>query len=417
MLKALPLTVHEDFRWRSRQQCPYKVKLACSSYTTESVGISWGANCICPSLPVALLRVSRQMYLETSMIMYSRNKFKVDFRQRVLLTHRACLKMTSLHIRLTACSCVKGHTCQDVATYTEGEQCLICHYACKCGPELPLTLTSEKDRTLLSFWQRFCANLETCCSPILRFTLICDCDDFQTALEVVKPLQSFPQLASCSIRLGQSPDDELRQVAEATAKYLTRSRLSSFPFANLPDELQLKILSYTDLVSPVYLIWNQPSWKQEPSKVLRQFEDNRIRCCLRCTDAAEVCACPVRHAAYTTGFCECWHFPWAIFLVSKRINQLATQIFFSENNFIFGDPTLEDIDDYLPKPGYIYLSDVADFFRRPPAHFLEHLRCIRFSFRTVLESSTPRGLPDYALWEGLAKAVKQHPRLQLLYYS
>lgn len=150
-------------------------------------------------------------------MLYSKNKFKLGPEDLNLLSPAAGSKMLSLQVRLTTCSCVTAHHCPGIMTFQDFYECGICHHYCKRGPGSPFTLRSDDHRRLLGQWQNLCNVLRSQCSQRLRLTVICDCEDFQTALEVVKPLKNFPTFFSCSIRLGQSPNDQLRRLAEETA--------------------------------------------------------------------------------------------------------------------------------------------------------------------------------------------------------
>jgi hypothetical protein len=78
--------------------------------------------------------------------------------------------------------------------------------------------------------------------------MICDTANYEVAMEVVEPLSKMPTLRACSIRLGQTPNHELRRLAQATVDQVS-SKLggtpSSLPFStHLPTEIQQEILGF-----------------------------------------------------------------------------------------------------------------------------------------------------------------------------
>ena len=83
-------------------------------------------------------------------------------------------------------------------------------------------------------WRAFCSNLQKRnTTQLKRFTLICDCKDRETGLEVVDPLRHLPTLDYASIRLGQSFQRDLYKLAEDTANHLTHRRAYTFPFVKI----------------------------------------------------------------------------------------------------------------------------------------------------------------------------------------
>ena len=245
----------------------------------------------------------------------------------------------------------------------------------------------------------------------------------QTAYEVVQPLQGFPKIASCSIRLGQFPDDSIRQLAETTAHSLTRTETTFFQFPRLPVELQETVLESTDLVSPLSLSWTEcgsnggrpasidtsfispgcfigfPSGRSYGSnKALRQFEDGGIFCCMQCTEAGEVCACPARHAACTTNACRCWHFPSALFLVNKNINHLAKNVFFTQNKFIFSD-------EHTIWGNYVPLADDVAILPNLSQFAFFRLRWICLYFNSLRRPII--AMKMYTRWQAASQLIKE----------
>ena len=387
--------------------CPYQRKIKDPGYFLEP-----HIECVCLPFPVTLLRVSRQIYEETSRVLYSANVFKLGPEDLPLLKPRGYARLSSLQIRLTACSCVTGHSCPGLAAFQDLYDCEACHYYCDRGSGSPFSLSSYNDRRLLDQWQVLCRILGAQCGPNLRLMLVCDCENVQTALKIVEPLKFLPTIAKCAIRLGQSPNDELRRLAENAALQVIGSEERLFRFQNLPDELQEMILAYTDLVSPTGLCWNAPrirdNWRVwPPRKGLCESEDHSL-CCMQCTDAMEVCACPVRHAAYTTDACKCWYFPSSIFLVSRRFNHIAKKLFFSRNRFILCDACMDDNpSDREPGPGYKYMVKTTRLLRDLSSPALFYMRRISLSFHSFYSSDALLGTAGHESWKEVTGLIKR----------
>ena len=402
--------------------CPYRQKLFFNSIFEGEMKIDRGAECICPPLPIQLLQVSSSIGYEAFKILYSRNKFKLELStlDQLYLNPAMYSRLHSLQISLTRCSCVTNHYCQDLNYFIDGDQFNTCHTACKRGPGAPLAV--QTDKALLAQWRAWIKILQSNCSVNLRLTLICDCKNLQTALQVVSPLRGLPKITSCSIRLGQSPNDQLRQLAESKAQELTRTRpdYTSFALERLPEEIQDIVLSYTDLVSPTYLAWNEWDRNKQPVKSLRQFGNYGLICCMQCNDIGEVCTCPVRHAAatvsaFTKNVCKCWHFPSSIFLVNKHINRIATRIFFSKNKFIIWNTTPYEEGERSLEQQVKFLADPNSILRSLSIAAFSHLRWVRLNFRSFHQLDGQSNSPGYKSWTELTSRLKYAvPDLSLL---
>lgn len=197
----------------------------------------------------------------------------------------------------------------------------------------------------------------------LRLSIVCDTLDYVTATNFVDITLQLPQLAECSIRVGQAPDTALHRLAEETVALLTNNpahHLRPFNFGSLPAEIQKHILTHTDLVSQSKVIWVHGG---------RLVTTN---CCRQCTDALEACFCSVRHAAFSSMPCHCWVFPSALFLVSRKLTEYATEIFFSKNTFVAypGDASPDP-------PDSLYL---LYFLQQLPPTALKYIRNLRIEF-------------------------------------
>ncbi|PPR00207.1 hypothetical protein CVT26_009074 [Gymnopilus dilepis] len=385
---------HLDMEFARQINCDYEKK----KYLVDTLhgGLTDG-ECICPPFPMQLLAVCRATYEEASDVLYSQNKFKVLLGKTVKLDPKAIAKMTSLSIRLNMCSCLLGHLCNEPMN----DHCHNCHAMCRRGRDMPLSRNSDMFEDVIGEWTQACKILQSAVRPDMRLNIICDCADVETAQMIAEPLRSLPKVTECSIRLGQSPAMEWRQLAEETALLLTgRPLVSPFRFSDLPKELQKEILSHTELVSPYILQGSSDLYTEDCAQAtFIPFEKGDVDCCLQCTDAAEACCCSVNHAAFSTTQCKCWSFPAALFNVSREMKREATAIFFSRNRFvIYQDPL-----SLSPWPGRNALS----LLRNLPPGSLKYMRWIRFHTTDIdLHVQEERTVLD--LWKTMAQFVEQH---------
>jgi hypothetical protein len=122
-------------------------------------------------------------------------------------------------------------------------------------------------QAMLSEWHDTAAYLSSHVSAEhLTLSLVCDVDpDHTYALEAarlaVAPIADlFPHLKDCHIRLCKTPNRLLQQLAEeavfdachpgTSARCRGPAKTSSALFTTLPAELRVRILEYTDLITP-----------------------------------------------------------------------------------------------------------------------------------------------------------------------
>ncbi|KAL2200647.1 hypothetical protein P885DRAFT_66286 [Corynascus similis CBS 632.67] len=173
----------------------------------------------------------------------------------------------------------------------------------------------------------------------------------------VAPLALFAPLNQCHVRLSKLYDRPLQQIAEEAASqnhysgsspWLVPPQASS-PLVDLPTELRVRILRYSDLVTP----WKEVTWSREH----RGYQICRPPCiisqggcaphihhgCLisRCNYYAQDGLlytrshgrfCRRRHGA-ASSTCTCWAPPSSLFLVCRALCRDAQFVFFSENHF------------------------------------------------------------------------------------
>lgn len=285
------------------------------------------SDCGCSPLPYRLLYVSRAVSEEVLSILYSENKFRIcRSNPRGLLRlrnlgPRALASLTSLSVSLNGCPCNVEHCIRGTR-----HRCHACTYYPPRDCDKPLGRISRYDRSVISEWSGLASRIATHISPSkLSLVLICDSADYETAVEVVQPLKVMPMLKECLIRLDQRFNPELRRLVEVTIAQVTGRSMdylkSIFRFTDLPEEIRQQILGHTDLVAPESL-----HWYPEPGLVTHSY-------CARCTEAWDPACCPFTYAVFTDR-CRCWRMPKEKFLVSRKMREDATRIFYSRNHFV-----------------------------------------------------------------------------------
>ena len=341
-------------------------------------------DCVCRPLPIQLLYVSRAISKEVSRVLYSENNFKICRNRHggFLPLHRMAgstlESITSLSIRLHACSCCtsRKHQAQRPCDY---------HQTCKGGArgrDKTLDRISRNDKSVISDWKSVCARISSNIQPFcLRLFVICDTANYQVATEVVEPLAKMPTLRACAIRLGQTPNHELRHLAQATVYQVTGKfgrRPTTRPVnSHVPIEIQQEILGHTDLIASHVLQWDST----------RRL--SVIDCCRKCTDALEACCCSLRHAAFSET-CTCWKISTDLFLISRSLHRAATKIFYQGNSFAILPPG----DSMLPNA----YPPLLEFLSSLPPQALQHLRSIQCVFPALSTNFLNRGSKDHSHW-------------------
>ncbi|EAQ89009.1 predicted protein [Chaetomium globosum CBS 148.51] len=249
--------------------------------------------------------------------------------------------------------------------------------------------------------------------------LVCDLDPqnghaLDVAGSVTAPLcDLFRPLRNRHVRLAKRPDSRLQEAARdavmqargIAAPYL---KPSSTPAAtslmDLPRELRLQNLEYTDLIVP----WREVTWSRQDLGYVAFATENSPRWGdVTCTpslfncwrikgDGQSIgCFCRRYHSASSSA-CRCWLPPTPLFLVCRTLYQEALFVFFSSNEFF--------VHDLRSDPAwYDYPNErlAASLFLREvtPACALVHLRFLELVFPAYFAPSWPRaGQPAMQDW-------------------
>ncbi|KAL2149781.1 hypothetical protein VTH82DRAFT_8433 [Thermothelomyces myriococcoides] len=333
-----------------------------------------------------LLGSCRSIYLEAAALLYSANEFVLRYEKPgslqplLALTPPVLSSLVSLKIVLRQTTC--HHRAEEAGDYYF---------------PLPLQLPwadnnvpSGPVQDLLAEWHVAARHLSLYITPgLLDLAFVCDIepqhrDAIDLASRALAPLRRLPSLRDCHIRLSATPDTRLSQLAQDV---VNQSRGLTLPyleppsgkttFLNLPQELRLHILKYTDLVTPTKEVECEPSIG---------------------------CFCRNRHAAISTT-CTCWAPPGPdLFLVSRAWYQDAQLVFFSTNRFVVHDldilmPSLAATVKRSPNDrrrliygSYPYKRFAVSHFLREaiPPHCIAHLRFLEIVFPLYLHCGWPQ---------------------------
>ncbi|KAH6641207.1 hypothetical protein F5144DRAFT_506277 [Chaetomium tenue] len=403
-----------------------------------------------------LLGSCRVIYSEASALLFSSNRFVIhysplrghgnDVEPSLLplrnLTASSLSALANLKIVLSQTSCHHrreeeefGQCCDDIR-YNGSRDAGYCRNHHANHHDRPLRSSDSMTGPMLDEWIETANYLSSRISPgTLRLSLVCDLDqeeaDTDTITRIVAPLSLLPELKDCDVRLCKSPDAELTKIARNAALQACRrpepSPSSTGPrLLDLPRELRLQVLEYTDLVAP----WKEVMWTrlqrgyQHPAEGCYpqdscpcpsdypwhygcQFRGcyHQVRILIDTDDELEIyngsigCFCRVRHAAFSSAFaCRCWAPPTPLFLICRALSEDAKFVFFSFNRFLVSDslsfnpcttfsvdgryPEMADYREAQPPRCYPAERFAASEFLRAvvPADCLPYLRFLELIF-------------------------------------
>jgi hypothetical protein len=377
-----------------------------------------------------LLLSCRTIYTEASALLYSENRFVVRYHSRWYLaplralTPHALAHLGNLNIILTQTSCHEqvtgdrgiGICCGDGAS---------CYYA--HDHNLPPGKSDAQSKAILAEWNTTVAYLAAHITPgQLELNLVCDVHhtNLKTAKLVLESLRLLPRLKDCHVRLCGTREPELQQLAQDAVLRARGILASDHPVASsastkprlisLPREVLLRILEYTDLVTPHkevmwrqtsrgYYIESAPCYKMMGEVCPPQFHHG----CqfVQCWDTewpypSNGCFCRQRHSAASSR-CRCWAPPTPLFLVCRALYSEANRVFYSKNRFIVIETPFSNPYTPWPQGDYPYNQFAASQFLRRvvPRHCLQYIRFLELVFAPFNHLSKPReGHPALENW-------------------
>jgi hypothetical protein len=215
--------------------------------------------CGCTSAPYELLYISPKIEEEVRYRFWSEHTFTVCMSDiggldvLYALPGKAIQQIASLVIRLNVYECANGFRCR-------ADECdLYCHPGCRTRGHDNFISKARSGyfKPILREWKKTCEFLASSILPgRLKLAFVCDMNDVESAEEILAPMNQLPLLKECALRLGILPigntdvQSKLQNIAAKTALQLTGRWIDRpFRFLDLPKEIQLQILSYTELVA------------------------------------------------------------------------------------------------------------------------------------------------------------------------
>ncbi|KAK4231556.1 hypothetical protein QBC38DRAFT_466053 [Podospora fimiseda] len=330
----------------------------------------------------------RRIYKEVAALVYSSNSFVIhsitgDLRPILNLTPTAVRSLR--HLKILINPQPKCH----IKTPMGGRALQACCFASDdlCDQmhinfhKPPLRSSFTSHRVFFHEWQSVAAHLSRNLAPgQLALFIVCDVEpqDSEAVRLALSPFSLFPTLKECHLRLSEQPVPHLQELAEkAVSRALGSPPLpipatTTTPFMTLPREIRLRILSYTDLVTPLKeisytghaYIADQPNHASAHIAGRNWCPHHRARnvncradhhhgcqftkCWLKYHNGDNLagCFCNLKHTAVSS-ICKCWEPPTYLFLVNKLLHHEAQHVFFSLNRFIIhenGYPASSSLD-------------------------------------------------------------------------
>ncbi|KAL2021087.1 hypothetical protein VTK56DRAFT_7506 [Thermocarpiscus australiensis] len=233
-----------------------------------------------------------------------------------------------------------------------------------------LTVAKQEIQAIMGEWHDAVAYISSYIG-IGRLELFSICDihpehpyAVEAACLALAPVTLFPRLRDYRVRLSRLPSYALQKMAEeavlqacgrgSPARLGPANPRVSSALTNLPPELRIRILEYTDLITP----WKEVTWSRqhcgylvvrslcacssEPLCPPENHHGCRLNSCgpdfnvaVSFLFSASGCFCRRRHAAFSFA-CNCWAPPTNLFL-SRALCRDAQFVFFSGNRFIVHD--------------------------------------------------------------------------------
>jgi hypothetical protein len=390
-----------------------------------------------------LLLSCRAIHDEAVALLYSANYFTIRYQPRRSLASLRALTPPALAHLTTLRVVLNQASCHDQKEGAEG------HGRCCAGRLWPIAgsppisgCDGEYHRelhdpplaqpdglaveTLLKEWHATLASLAPHITPgTLDLAVVCDVRPDDEGVEIARllltSLRLLPRLKDCHVRLCAVRHAQLEALAHEAA-FQARgignpsSKPAPLPLSApsgcsrlllLPSELKLRILEYTDLITP----WKEVYWSRGQrgywiSKVPCMPLEGRGECpreyhhgCrfIQCSmseypQPSIGCFCRRVHAT-SSSTCLCWDAPTPLFLVCRALHHDACLAFYTGNRFVVLDSSLPQSPlDWWPAGAYRHATFAASEFLRAvvPPRCLPHLRFLELVWAPFCRADWPQ---------------------------
>ncbi|KAK4102443.1 hypothetical protein N658DRAFT_566031 [Parathielavia hyrcaniae] len=402
----------------------------------------------------SLLLSCRTIYLEVSAVLYSANWFVIHYQPRQslkslrALTPHALASLSNIKIVLNQASCHRpdpegpgfGPCCDRSWAYKKaaspnGAPVLL--YGCFHGDDHDYVLTKERPhlKAFVEEWQRTAAYLASHIIP------------GKLELLVLDGVRLLPLLKDCHIRQCETRQPQLQQLAQEAVLHargsinLKPQEFSSSSLASrqrlltLPPEIRLRVLQYTDLITPCKeVMWNR-------SLTVGGYYIKRAPCyeswgpgfCNpECGQACQFshcwhtrtmiprpsigCFCRALHTAASSR-CRCWAPPAPLFLVCRTLHAESSTVFYSHNRFVVIDsPGICPFQGRRPGDDPHKSFAASEFLRRVvPTHCLRYLGFLEVVFSAFSYATRPRDdHPAFRDWDETVEWARDKLNLPVL---
>jgi hypothetical protein len=203
---------------------------------------------------------------------------------------------------------------------------------------------------------------------MLSLHVMCDCENWETAELVARPMLALPRLRDCTLRLAACFDEQIQGLARCTVAAVTDHNIpqsvAPFRFIDLPPEIQLTVLGYTSLGSE-YTLQCMVEWTEV------RYNYNTWTG----YDLLLTCACRSGHSAFNSQ-CKCSRSGSreALFLVSRNFHNAGLEIFYGRTAGF--DVNMVD----MVATGSGKKAIIIPGHERFPRGAIQHLTCVRLNF-------------------------------------
>lgn len=280
------------------------------------------------------------------------------------------------------------------------------------GNETPLDVRTRRDRCTLVQWDRICDRIAKYAQPrSLNLHVFCIVKDVATAELITSPLSKLAPLNGLGILFEQRKGtphpcrEQLSSLARTTIQHVKYQ--ARFPFFRLPTELQLHVLSFTNLVLRGWEVKYCSGWRPKLSCPNEDGDGEHTRDFARMDGThawllAEA-FCANGNIGCSDFYC-CHQLPVSFFLVSRRFRDLAYELFYGRNRIV---ASYNDITWYtgVDKKKATMKWDLNS---PPLVHVLQHITHL------TLTAYVPRNLSTMDRFLRLNKLLRAHTRLRTL---
>ncbi|KAK3898423.1 hypothetical protein C8A05DRAFT_37984 [Staphylotrichum tortipilum] len=372
-----------------------------------------------------LLLSCHTIYIELSTLLYSEHCFIVPFDTHQSLAPLRALAPTPCHefprngnSQPQCCNSsgkIRAHRCGEIS-----------HQGFH---DAPLAGSSDRTQAVPDEWLSAAAYLARYVDlGRLKLSLVCDVGwaEIEMATRILDSLRLLPRLKDCHLRLSGTCEPPLQHLAQDTVDDVCGIRWTRGPsLMDLPCELRLRILKYTNLVTPYreMMPFHAPPQEVLWGRANRCYRIKHGPCAM--FPGKDICrryfhrGCRFSNSHGRLVACLCWVPPAQLFLVCRALRWDAALVFFGRNRFtVLDGPHANPFVPWLPGDYPHNTLAASHFLRRVvPEPCMSHLRELDLAFAPFNHIIRPSyGHPALLDWAETVEWTKDKlnlPRLSL----